>query len=743
MLRRLINLMIPFTLLVMVACGGEPQDQAAQTSTGTETTQTVVNEYLEDTDSSNGTYAVADGVPRRIYVNGVEMQYSLVGGHKTRKSRFHHLKLVNRVPHGVFRLLLTDAKQHGQSSQDRRNWLNGILCQIFGFGNCDYQVRKVLVAVKTLEVRTASGQYVMAGDFGDQGRLLDLMNFQNGGYSDLGALSLAPGTYTGIRIVLKQSNVIEVSENNQVRLKPLAMKNANSSTIVLNREFAVSDLNLTMLKLDFDVQSSITRNFWGQYFLDPRMSIVDAVASDVVEKLVTPAMGGTLEVLGEIGLSIPANAVAADTMIRLRPTFKLMPHSVAGVYTIGQEYEVQPVDLSLNVPAQLSIRADAVYANALLIDDLNLAVHRRNADGGLASLSSAPHGDNMIRAAISALGTFVIGSLAGEGHTSSAACGRLGQFMNIAPTPLGVDLAYLSNACERHNACYAHGHKTYSKSAADCNEDLLDDSMDRCDSICARHPDGGAGCSQIDPASVTSDELRSLLQMYSQCQGLANDMHTVALATSDQAYPGDSVSTCNDYDQLGVSCAPATCTLSVNPSTIPPFTPSDLTFDLRVQGSVTRAVFDGTVAYMHNGIPTPVDLAIEIQEDGRELDNTRVFTAVLAGPGINAANPVTCSATVTVSEPAACVLSIEPDSIPLGGPAAALSLHVMAGYNVAQTDLRQEGVFRDVGLSAPDANGWRHFTSSVNPSSSRTYTGRVWDDAGNMRTCSDSLEVVP
>lgn len=732
MLRRFNTILYTLGLAALLAsCGVEVGNTAAETP-------------AEEPDIDQGPQVnpMADGVVRKIYVNGVEVSYSLWNKNSVRKSRYQHMRLTTRIPHGAFRLLITDIKQHKQTVQDRRNWLNNILCQLFGVGNCNYEVQKVLVAVKTLDVRNEAGEYMRVADFGENGRLVDLMNFQNGAFSDLGALSLAPGNYLGMRITLKEKNLVQVVENSSSGvLKPLLMQSAAHATVELPHAFTVSDLQLTMLKLDFDVQKSISRNFWGTYYLRPHIKIIDTEATDVIEQVITKAQGGSLEVLGEVGLQVPANAVAADTTLSLKPTFKLMPHKSAGVYIIGQEYEIQPADLQLNAMATLSIQPDAVYANAGLIDESTLAIHRRVDDTSIAPLESQISATGKVSALIDRLGKFVVGASPTVGNTSSLACQSLGSLVGVAPSALGVDIAYLSNACERHNECYEHGNKTYGKTAAQCNEDFHEDAIARCENLCMNHADGGVACSEVD-ATNASDEMKSLLQMYGQCQRLSNDMHTAAVATTEQAYPGDAASTCSDYDNAGVSCVPASCSLTVDPVAIPPYTPTDLNFSLKVQGSVRRVMFDGSVAYEHAGLPTPVDLNILIAEEGRELTEARTFTATLEGPGISG-NPVTCSVTVNVSEPPACILTIAPDSIPLGGPAAALSLSVLPGFNFAQTDLRQEGIFRDAGLSAPDANGWRHFNSSVNPSASRTYTARVWDDNGNMRSCSDYLEVVP
>ncbi len=682
-------------------------------------------------------------VVRKIYINGIEVKYGLLGKTITKKSRFHHLRLGLRKPHGAFRLLLTDVKQHKQTQQDRLNWLNNILCQIFGIGNCNYEVRKVLVAVKTLDIRNEAGEYIRIVDFGDEGRIVDLMNFQNGGFSDLGALSLAPGNYLGMRLTLKEQNLIQVAENNNNPvIKPLLMQSSAHATIELQHAFTVADLQLTMLKLDFDVQSSITRNFWGTYYIRPYISVLDTVASDVIEQLITKNQGGTLEVHGEISLHFPANAVAADTLIRLKPTFKLLPHTTPGIYTLGQEYEIQPPDLQLESLATVSIMSEPIYIDAQLIDENSLGIHQRNQQQ-MVALESQIGGDGMVSAHIDRLGTFAMGAQPQGGHVASAACERLAGLISIAPAAQGLDSAYLASACARHSQCYTHGMKTYGKSAAQCNEDFHDDAMQRCENLCIAHADGGSSCSQVDIESASS-ALKSLLGIYGQCQQLANDMHTAAVATTAQAYPGDAASTCHDYDGAGVSCVPATCSLSVDPASIPPYTPTALNFQLQVQGSVQRVIFDGTVAYVHEGLPTPVNLSIMIAEDGRELTEARAFTAVLEGPGMpNGASTATCSVVVQVSEPPACILTIEPNAIPLGGDGALLTLRVLPGHDMAQTDLRQEGVFRDAGLSAPDANGWRYFTSTANPAASRSYTARVWDSAGNMHTCSDYLQVIP
>jgi hypothetical protein len=670
---------------------------------------------------------------RRVLVNGVEMDWAaamaLVKATKAAGGDVR-LTIAPGQRHGIFRLLATDEEEVVHVPNGNA-W--GWISQLFDFGGYTFSVKKILVSVAKVEVKTEAGEWITIADYGPDAPRIDLMALHQGGYIEFGAFFMEPGNYTRARVRLNPDNKVVVDEGDGDEEKNLSIFPSKHQTIELVKSFTVASQGLTSLRIDFNVKRSIFR-FFGFYVMRPVFKVLGTESGTVVSRPVTAADGGVLALQGDVSLTIPAGALAEDTVVTLRPEYFLRPHATTGLLTVGHEYVVEPEDLQLSSPATLAISINPSYRQALGLEPAGYLVNRYDSalDQWVAG-SSASNAEG-VSGSIEQFGRF---AASGEvSYSDDAACGWVSDASQLVNQKDGLDVAYFAAQCRRQNDCYAHGFKTYGKSSGACDDDLANDLLMRCEDLCRDDGQFGKACGELTAEEVSAGGLA--IGLYQQCRAVAARIHTEAVARHDERFPGDAASTCDDYDGVGVSCAAPTCSIVASPAVIPADTPSNIEFTVTGSGSVESMSFDGSNVYAASGLPyLPSTPVAEVLDANRILVEDREFVATVVGPG----GQSQCSVVVTaIPLPKPCVMTITPNVIAAGG-SATLFTAILPGYNTAFADFRNQGVYGQVGLTPPDADGKRYFTSTIRPTASRVYHARVVHDNGSEFVCQAGITV--
>ncbi len=684
----------------------------------------------------------SDYFRRRVFIDGHEVYFS--GSYKNPEGKRQHIAEVTRHILSRLRMLLKDPKSFDVKPclDPKKDVLLCLLQNIFGFGS--YTVTRVLLNVVSVEILPENSEvWQPVVHFGASGQIIDLMGLSQGAFLELGTFNITPGSYSRMRLNLGTGSKIEVDEGHGRVIKPLATSSGSQEYVDLVSAFAIESSGLTTLTIDFDVADSIKRKFNGTYWIKPNLKITAVSTNSSISKVIRADQGGVIGIFGEILLSIPAGALDADTEVRLTPVFRLSPHTTPNLMTIGREYILSPADIVFNTPATLSVGFDQRYISSVGLKQETLDIFVASASGRqwASAAGGSTKDGTLLTSFLNQTGRVVVGAVPEtEWAANGSGCDAYSEQVQILGVQNGLDLQYFAQACNHHRSCYEHGYRTYLKEADRCDDDLAAETMQRCENLCEGAGLFGKACKLVTPeefAQAHADGFSAGL--YETCKALASNVATEARLKKSERFPGNDQSTCLDYDGRGVSCAPASCSISADKPAIQAGIPSDITFTIQVSGSIFAADFDSTAIYRHEGYATPINKTLVVTETGRVLSEPRVFTAAISGPG----GVVSCQTQVKVIEtPKPCTLAIAPSTVS-PGQLAGITVVAGLGYDTAYLDVIQEGVPQLVALQAAAANGTRTFFTNTRQRSTRAFTAKVVNGAGETHTCSGVLTVVP
>jgi len=249
----------------------------------------------------------------------------------------------------------------------------------FPIGNS--QVSKVLVSIEKIEIHSDERGWITVADY-PQGRIYNLLDLQNGKTEDLGELSLEPGKYTQVRIIVGANNQIEVDEGAGPVLKPLKIPSGAQTGIKLVHPFEVPIQGVTTLTLDFNAQQSITKA-GSKYNLKPTIKVIGSETTPGFSKMVSAANGGELNILGKIKLSVPPGALGEDTRIEIVPTkAQYLPELFGSYIQLPDVYDLKPDGLKFNTNAEITMHYNEQDILALGIDEVDLTPLYYDVKGG-------------------------------------------------------------------------------------------------------------------------------------------------------------------------------------------------------------------------------------------------------------------------------------------------------------------------------------------------------------------------
>lgn len=663
--------------------------------------------------------------------------------------------LVTLPRQGVLRLVISNINGTGVEFTDYgfvKNGLNKfrtkppflgqILAALEGYG--DYTVSKFLIRVTAIDVYSASKNgWVSLVDYGPEGKVVDFIPLKDGVFFDLGTFSVAPDTYTAVRLVLGQSEQ-QVTEG-ATTTKPIYFSDDQDQSTILGgyHDFTVEALKPLTVGLDIDVIKNFGRNEKKQFVFTPTLKASDDSTSPVIKTTIKPHFAAKISLIDSVTIEIPADTVDEKTVVSLKPSYKLSRHGNLDYISFGREYLIEGISaLPNNATVTYSYPANQVPSLGLSEGGLDIMVFDPATGLWAAAGQKSSSTSGAIVSTVSTIGLLGVGGPIQSTGLSQSTCDFLSDSFDNLPIPSGIDRSYFGLACQRRQNCYLHGSHTYGKNAAWCNFDFLTDLFAKCEDLCINNPQLGEKCRDLSDSEKAIAQGISVWSLYQDCRFMAQLMYQKAMIMTDDFAPSD-LATCLDYDSKGVQCTPPTCTLSVDKTEVAMGAANDLTFTLNIGGSISDAEFDNTLVFKQGDVALPGQHQITIQDIGRQLSEPTTFMAVLNGPGEIPGNSTICSVTVNIASVQPCSIVIIPPEI-YGGTQAILTLTVEKDYYPAQMDIRTENVFRNVGLSAPDANGRRYFSSYVSPSLTRMYNARVWSTvSGDLATCAARLGILP
>lgn len=644
----------------------------------------------------------------------------------------------------LFKLFATNMQRHEAGSNqgnDALNALTRLLQGLFHSHQGDFDLAKLLVTVNSVEVRRQSdGLWQTVKDFGSTGHEFDFVALHDGGILEIGAFEMAPGTYNKMRLNLGRSNRVVVDEGHGDVERPLVVPFFASRQIELVHAFDVTSAGLTSVRVDFDLDKSVSKGLFHTYWLTPVMKILGVETGTPSSRMIQAATGGVVEIMNEIAVVIPPDALATNTQVTVRPAYELFPHQTPNLLIMGQEYIIEPEGLILSAPAEVVLTFRRDHANALSLNDASLDLFMRPptssiwlaTGGGILSDQTKVHGQ------ISEFARLTVGGEPDDAAMNSGeGCRDYGAETALVPTNLGIDPQLFHSSCDRLALCYEHGGKTYGLTAEQCLDEMFETMTVRCEQLC--QSGFGLGCHQLSPDDLASVLAQDLVKpLYDHCLVVAGRMLQTRTAAKSTEHPAIDAQHCADYQGIGVSCATPTCSLSVDESLVEKNKASDLRFSLTWTGSVERVSFDNSPIMEQTAPALSSSGSVEIVDEGRMLSAAKTFVATVSGPADQIGQ---CSVTVDVFEvPDPCTIVITPN-LSTPGTMVNIFITVLPGYNAAFLDLRTQGVMNAIGLSAPDEAGTRYFSTNSRPSGTRTYTARVVHDDGTDYVCSEAVTV--
>jgi hypothetical protein len=163
----------------------------------------------------------------------------------------------------------------------------------------------------------------------------DLLVLQNGVSAVLGTGRFPPGEYSSIRLIVGTNTPEEIDTLPADQLKnhvvidgvsyPLVVPSGAQTGIKLNHRFTLTEDEITVLTLDFDVRKSVHRRGHQDVFnLRPTIRLVDTVVSGTVSGTVTtsdasPVPVGTVVSAQQAGVEVGSATVAADGTYSIGP----------------------------------------------------------------------------------------------------------------------------------------------------------------------------------------------------------------------------------------------------------------------------------------------------------------------------------------------------------------------------------------------------------------------------------------
>ncbi|HOX18474.1 MAG TPA: DUF4382 domain-containing protein, partial [Spirochaetales bacterium] len=130
------------------------------------------------------------------------------------------------------------------------------------------EIRAVLVRILRVELRRVDSDWTVAVDFGDGGRVFDLLALADDA-AVLGFAELASGEYEQIRLILAHDNEIVVDRGAGDETLPLRVPSGENSGVKLVGGFTVPASGVTRVPLAFDPYASVHVTGSGEYLLRP------------------------------------------------------------------------------------------------------------------------------------------------------------------------------------------------------------------------------------------------------------------------------------------------------------------------------------------------------------------------------------------------------------------------------------------------------------------------------------------
>lgn len=237
-------------------------------------------------------------------------------------------------------------------------------------------VLEVNVNINHIEVysQTAAAWQTVV-DYGSNGRVFDLLTLQNGNTAELGSMSLEPGQYNQLRLYLNDSSTIKVANGKTPQILPLKIPSGTQTGIKLNRTFTVNRQGYTTLIVDFNAQKSVSYNKGQGYMLKPVVSVLDAKTAAGAAQTITAAKGGSVSIMNEVSIDIPAGALSTDTQVEILPIGVSMPKTLSSIKMLSKRYEFLPDGSKFNSDVTVTMHYDPVEVASLNIDEKALGVY--------------------------------------------------------------------------------------------------------------------------------------------------------------------------------------------------------------------------------------------------------------------------------------------------------------------------------------------------------------------------------
>ncbi|MES0490083.1 MAG: DUF4382 domain-containing protein, partial [Leptospirales bacterium] len=236
-------------------------------------------------------------------------------------------------------------------------------------------VTQVNVNFSKIEIHSETRGWETVVDYGKEGRSFDLLTLQNGVTDELGSFSLKTGVYTQIRLYLNDTNEIVVNRNGVAVSEPLKVPSGVQTGIKLNRSFEVAAQGVTTFTVDFDAQKSISHNKGQGYLLKPVIKIIDAKTDQGAGQTVSAENGGSVSILSEISVDVPAGALNTDTQIEIVPVATAMPDTLSSITMLSNRYELLPDGIQFNSDITITMNYDPKEVTGLKLNENALEIY--------------------------------------------------------------------------------------------------------------------------------------------------------------------------------------------------------------------------------------------------------------------------------------------------------------------------------------------------------------------------------
>lgn len=134
------------------------------------------------------------------------------------------------------------------------------------------EIRAVLVRILRVELCRVDDRWSVAVDFGEEGRVFDLLALADD-VAALGFAELEAGEYEQLRLILARDNEIVVNRGAGDETLPLRVPSGEKTGVKLVGGFVVSAAGVTRVPLAFDPYASVHRTGSGEYLLRPAIHV--------------------------------------------------------------------------------------------------------------------------------------------------------------------------------------------------------------------------------------------------------------------------------------------------------------------------------------------------------------------------------------------------------------------------------------------------------------------------------------